>query len=103
WDRPGGKIEQGAIEGEVTYRQLLRTSVMESDINSCSGRGAVLVEKATEWIERSGRICVQQGIAQPGLARFANGEVLAFVTRVTETHFPAPRLEVIGNPSHLTT
>ena len=68
-DRPGGKIEQVAVNSGVTYRQLIRTRVMESDINSCSGRRAVLAKKPTERIKRSGRICVQQGIAQPGLAR----------------------------------
>ena len=75
---------------------------MQGDINSASRRRGVLVEKATERIKRSGRICIQQGVAQPGLADFANGEVLSLVARVTETHFPVPRLEVIAKFAHLT-
>src|SRR5207302_1718092 len=43
-----------------------------------------------------------QSLPQPGLADFANRQVLSFVPRVAETHFPIPCLEVIGNPSHLT-
>ena len=66
------------------------------------GRRGVLAEKATERIKRRVRICVQQSIAQPGLAHFANGQVLSFVAGVTETRFPVPRLEVIANISHLT-
>src|SRR6185369_12363761 len=75
---------------------------MQRDVNPCPRRRGVLVEKATERIKRSGRICVQQGIAQPGLAHFANGQVLPLVARVTETHFPVPCLEVIGKLAHLT-
>ena len=47
-------------------------------------------------------ICVQEGIAQPGLAHFADGQVLSFVARVTETDLPVPRLQVIAKFSHLT-
>ena len=75
---------------------------MQGNINSLPGRRGVLAEKATERIKRRGRICVQEGIAQPGLAHFANGQVLSFVAGVTETRFPVPRLEVIANISHLT-
>src|SRR6266404_9930885 len=75
---------------------------MQCDINSSPGHPAVWVEKATKRIKRRGRICIQQRIAQPGLAHFADGDVLPFVARVPETRFPVPRLEVIGNPSHFT-
>src|SRR6266404_1379279 len=75
---------------------------MQCDINPSPGHPAVWVEKATKRIKRRGRICIQQRIAQPGLAHFANGDVLSFVARVPETSFPVPRLEVIGNPSHFT-
>src|SRR5262249_23029172 len=76
---------------------------MQGDINSCSGRPGVLVEKATKRIKRRGRICIQQRIAQPRLARFANGQVLSFIARITETHFPVPCLEIVANLTHLTT
>src|SRR5882724_6263743 len=76
---------------------------MQSHINGLPGSRGVLAEKATERVKRRGRICVQQGVAQPGLAHFANGQVLSFVARVTETHFPVPRLEVIPKFSHLAT
>src|SRR4029077_7559904 len=66
------------------------------------GRRGVLAEKPTERIKCSGRICVQQGIAQPGLAPFPNGEIPSFVARITETHFPVPCLKVVANFSHLT-
>src|SRR6266436_1429750 len=75
---------------------------MQCDINPSPGHPAVWVEKATKRIKRRGRICIQQRIAQPGLAHFADGDVLPFVARVPETRFPVPRLEVIGNPSHFT-
>src|SRR5437870_1610243 len=76
---------------------------MQSHINSLPGSRGVLAEKATERIKRRGRIGVQQGIAQPRLADFANGQVLSLVAGITETHFPVPRLKVIAEFSHLTT
>src|SRR6476620_3362028 len=75
---------------------------MQGDIDFLPGRPGVLAKEATERIKRRLRICVQEGIAQPGLAHFANGQVLSFVARVTETGFPVPRLQVIGKFSHLT-
>src|SRR5882724_1404555 len=76
---------------------------MQGHINGLPGSRAVLAEKATERIKCRGRICVQQGVAQPGLAHFANGQVLSLVAGVTEAHFPVPRLEVIPKFSHLAT
>src|SRR6266446_6606448 len=76
---------------------------MQCDINSSPGHPGVWVEKATKRIKRRGRICIQQRIAQPGLANLADGQVLSFISRITETSFPVPSLEVIGNPSHFTT
>src|SRR6267378_2469851 len=75
---------------------------MQGDIDSLPRRPGVLAEEAAERIKRRVRICVQEGIAQPGLAHFANGQVLPFVARVTETQFPVPRLQVVGKFSHLT-
>src|SRR6266550_3338904 len=74
---------------------------MQGHINGLPGSRGVLAEKATERIKCRGRICVQQGVAQPGLAHFANGQVLSLVAGVTEAHFPVPRLEVIPNFSLL--
>src|SRR4029077_20934409 len=76
---------------------------MQGNVNPAPGGRSVLVEKTTEGIKRRGRICVQQGVAQPGLAGFAYRQVLSLVARVTETHFPIPCLEVIAKFSHLTT
>src|SRR6266545_8316173 len=76
---------------------------MQGNIDFLPRRTGVLAEEATERIKRRGRICVQQGIAQPGLAHFANGQVLSLVAGITEAHFPVPRLEVIPKFSHLAT
>src|SRR5437867_10271363 len=76
---------------------------MQSHINSLSGPRAVLTEKATERIKCRGRVCIQQGVAQPRLTHFANRDVLSLVARIAETHFPVPRLEVIAKFSHLAT
>src|SRR5215471_16849962 len=75
---------------------------MQGDIDCLPRRTGVLAEEATERIKRRLRICVQQGSAQPGLARFADGQVLPFIARVTETSLPIPRLEVITYQSQLT-
>ena len=101
-DRPGGKIEQVTVKRGIVYRQFILAGVMQGHINSLPGPPGVLVESATERIKRRARICIQQGIAQPGLAHFANGQILSFVARVTETRFPVPRLEVIANIPQLT-
>src|SRR5215471_21361593 len=76
---------------------------MQCDIHSLPRRSGVLAEKAAKGIKGGGRICIQQGIAQPGLADFANGQILSLIARVTETHFPIPCLEIVGELSHLTT
>src|SRR5690242_19958947 len=76
---------------------------MQSHIDRLSGSRAVLAEKATERIKCRGRIGIQQGVTQPGLAHLANGQVLSLVAGITETHFPIPCLEVIPKFSHLTT
>src|SRR5215510_11243784 len=75
---------------------------MQGDIDCLPRRTCVLAEEATERIKRCLRICVQKGSTQPGLAHFADGQVLPFVARITETSFPVPRLEVIGYQSQLT-
>src|SRR6266481_1202390 len=75
---------------------------MQSNINSLPGCRRVLAGEIQERIKRGGRIRIQQRASQPGLANFANGQVLSLVNGVTETRFPVPRLEVISNPSHFT-
>src|ERR1700752_111914 len=74
---------------------------MQGDIDSLSRRAAVLAEKAAERVKRCVPVCIQQRVSQSGLTYFANGQVLSFVAGVTETSFPVPRFEVVGNPSHL--
>src|SRR5215471_2896572 len=101
-DRTSGKIKQIAVECEVPQRQLIRTRVMEVNINLCVGRQGVSVEKASERIKRRGWICIQQRIAQPGLTNLAHGDVLPLVERITETPFPTPSLKVIANPAQFT-
>src|SRR5262249_26266363 len=72
------------------------------NINPCSGCRGVLMEKASERVERRSWICIQQRIAQPGLTSLADRDLLPVVARITETPFPAPSLEVIANPPHFT-
>src|SRR6266576_6871372 len=49
-----------------------------------------------EGIKRRARICRQECVPQGRLADFANGKVLSTVSRIPETQFPVPRLEVIA-------
>src|SRR5439155_25153866 len=84
-DRTSRKIKQISVKGQITYRQLIRTRVMQGNINACVGRQGISVKKTSERIERRGWICIQQRIAQPGLANLADRDVLAFVDRITET------------------
>src|SRR5206468_9663367 len=57
-DRTTGKIKQIAVKGQVTYGQLIVSSVMQVNINVCVGRQRVSVEKPSERIERRGWICI---------------------------------------------
>src|SRR5881275_2024043 len=76
---------------------------MQGNINSASGRLAVLTKQAKERIERSGGIRTQQRLPQSRLADLAYRQILPLVPRITETRFPVPSLEIIGKFSHLTT
>src|SRR4051812_3336027 len=49
-----------------------------------------------EGIKRRARIGIQERRPQAGLADFANGKVLPLVSRIPETRFPVPRLEIIA-------
>src|SRR6266487_3850016 len=75
---------------------------MQGDINLGSGRSRVDAIVAQEGIKRGCRICIQECLSQSRLARLAHRKVLPFVSRIPETQFPVPRLEVIADPSHLT-
>src|SRR5262249_15527989 len=76
---------------------------MQGDVNLLPGRLGVVGIDIQERIKRRGWIAVQKRLAQSGLADLANGQVLSFVPRVTETSFPITRLKIIGDPSHFTT
>src|SRR2546430_8647190 len=75
---------------------------MQGDVNCLSGRRGVVASDTQEWIKRRGRVGIQQRVAQPRLADFANGQVLPLVAGITETGFPVPSLEIIAKFSHLT-
>src|SRR6266513_2995264 len=75
---------------------------MQCDINSLPGPRGVLGVEIQKRIKCRGRVRVQERITQSGLAYFAYRQVLSLVPRVTETHFPIPRLEVIPKFAHLT-
>src|SRR5512138_3113015 len=75
---------------------------MQVDVNPVSCRIRVDAEEATKWIKRCGWVRIQQCVAQPRLANLAQGQLLSFVTSVTETRFPVPRLEIIAKFPHLT-
>src|SRR2546428_12862125 len=75
---------------------------MQGNVNCLSGRRGVVASDTKEWIKRRGRVGIQQRVAQPRLADFANGQVLPLVAGITETGFPVPSLEIIAKFSHLT-
>src|SRR2546429_7461508 len=75
---------------------------MQGDVNGLSGRRGVVASDTQEGIKRRGRVGIQQRVAQPRLADFANGQVLPLVAGITETGFPVPSLEIIAKFSHLT-
>src|SRR5881296_2667300 len=75
---------------------------MQSDVNGLPGRLGVVGVEIQERIKRRGWIGVQQCLPQSRLTDFANGQVLPLVSGVTETGFPAPRLEIIAKFAHLT-
>ena len=76
---------------------------MQGNINSASGRLAVVAKKAKERIKRRGRIRIQERVPQPRLADLAYRQILPLVPGIAETRFPVPSLEIIAKFSHLTT
>src|SRR6266568_7185510 len=75
---------------------------MQGDVNSLPGRLGVVAGDAQERIKRRGRVGIQQRVAQPRLADFANGQVLPLIPGIAETRFPVPSLEIIAKFAHLT-
>src|SRR6266536_2061649 len=75
---------------------------MQGNINSASGRLAVVAKDAKERIKRRGRIRTQQRLPQPRLADLAYGQVLSLVPGITKACFPVPSLEITAKLSHLT-
>src|SRR5262245_29050687 len=76
---------------------------MQVHINLGPGRGCVNAIDTQKRIKRRGRICIQECLPQARLADLAHREVLPLVSRIPETQFPVPRLEIIGDPPHFAT
>src|SRR6266498_2198324 len=75
---------------------------MQGNINSASGRLAVVAKDAKERIKRRSRIRTQQRLPQSNLAALAYGQVLPLIARITKACFPVPSLEITAKLSHLT-
>ena len=101
-DRPGGKIEQIAVDSEISQRQLKLAGVMQGNIDPANGGLAVATEESQEGIKRCSRIGIQQRFAQARLAHHATKEIFLVIPGITKTQFPIPILEVIAKFSHLT-
>src|SRR5438445_436509 len=101
-DWPSRKIEQIAVEMEITQWQLKLAGAMEGDIHSTYCRLGVAPQDAQKRIKRCGRIRIQQRVAQARLAHHAPAEGFLVIARVTKTRFPIPILEVIAKLAHLT-
>src|SRR5437762_13628720 len=76
--------------------------MLQSNINSASGRLAVVTKEAKERIKRRGRICIQECLAQRRLADVAYRQILPLVPGIAEACFPVPSLEIVAKFSHLT-
>src|SRR6516165_7422984 len=74
---------------------------MQSNVNSRSGRSSVVSIEIEERIKRRSWVRIQQRIPQPGLADFADGQILPFVPGIAKSRFPVPTLEIIAKFSHL--
>ena len=67
-DRPGGKIEQVAVNGRIVNWQLIFAGILQVHIDPGSGRPCIMGIEIHEGIKRCGRIRIQQRVPQPGLA-----------------------------------
>src|SRR6476646_5311672 len=75
---------------------------MQGNINSASGRLAVVAKQAKKRIKRRSRIRIQERVPQPRLADLAYRQILPLVQGITKACFPVPSLEIIAKLSHLT-
>src|SRR6266540_89976 len=75
---------------------------MQGNINSASGRLAVVAKDAKERIKRRSRVRIQKGVPQSRLADLAHRQILSLVPGITKPRFPVPSLEIIAEFSHLT-
>src|SRR6266480_3222366 len=76
---------------------------MKGDINSLLGRLGVVSVEIQERIKCRCRVRIQKRFPQSRLARFADGQVLPFITGITKTELPVPSLEIIAKFSHFAT
>src|SRR5438132_14213013 len=76
---------------------------MKGDINSLLGRLGVVSVEIQERIKCRCRVRIQKRFPQSRLARFADGQVLPFITGITKTQLPVPSLEIIAKFSHFAT
>src|SRR6266550_5488921 len=84
-DRPGRKIEEVAVVGEIAYRQLVFARVMQVDVNSAPGRLGVVGIEIQERIKCSSWIRIQKSVPQSRLTYFADGQILPLIPRITKT------------------
>ena len=61
---PAGKIEQIAVDSEITQRQLKFAALVQSNINSADGGLAVPTKESQKRIKCCSRISIQQRFAQ---------------------------------------
>src|SRR6476660_875954 len=74
---------------------------MQVDVNPRSGRLGVVGREIQEGIKCRGWIRIQKCFPQSRRADFVDGQILAFVPRITKTQLPVPTLEIIAKFSHL--
>src|SRR5205814_9208794 len=101
-DWPGRKIEQIAVEMEITQWQLKLAGGMQGNIHPAYCRLGVATQDAQKRIKRCGRIRIQQRVAQSRLAHHAPAEGFLVIPGVTKTRFPIPILEIIAKFPQLT-
>src|SRR5437867_12598253 len=77
---------------------------MQSNIHPGARRlGLLLHSRETKkGIKGGGWVRVQERLPQSRLAHLVYRKIIHFVLRITETRFPAPRLEIITKFAHLT-
>ena len=75
---------------------------MQGDVNPANRRLGVAAEESQEWIKCSGRVCIQQRLAQTGLAHNSSRKGFLLVARIAKTQFPVPGFKVIAKFSQFT-